>query len=153
MNDKEKIKNYWDDFLLDTGREKNLNYCDCFYFGRTKDIANELLDLVLKGTKKATTSCFDSYEINKQSLPKVGDISIVNDWDGNPKCIIETTQVTIIPFKDVTFDICKREGEDDCLESWQDTHSKIYEIEGNEEGYDFSWNTKVVFEDFKVIYK
>ena len=148
-----EIQKYWESYLASTNSDVNLNYTDCFYFGRTENIANELVELVLNKIKKATTSCFHSYEINNEELPKIGDLCIITDWDGNPKCVIETTCVTILPFKNVTFEICKREGEDDNLESWRNTHFSIYEAEGKKNGYIFNWDTLVVFEDFKVVYR
>lgn len=149
----EKIEKYWNKFLTDTNRGKDTKYLDCFYFGRTEHVANELANLVLSGIKRATTSCLPRYKIDNDRLPEIGDLSIVTDWDGIPKCVIETTCVTILPFKDVTFDICKREGEDDNLKSWQNTHYAIYETDGKEAGYVFNWETSVVFEDFEMIYQ
>ena len=67
-------------------------------------------------------------------MPKVGDYSIVTDWDGNPKCVIETTAVQIMTYSEMTFDICKREGEDDNLESWKQGHQKFFTEEGKERG-------------------
>ena len=67
--------------------------------------------------------------------------------------MIETTEITILPFKEVTYDICKREGEDECLETWQRGHIAFFEAEGKELGYEFSEDLLVVFEDFKVIYR
>lgn len=52
-------------------------------------------------------------------MQEKGSYSIVTDWEGVPKCVIETTNVRILPFKDITYDICKLEGEDDSLESWR----------------------------------
>lgn len=153
MEQTEKIQNYWRRFLADTGKDPGLAYSDCFYFGRTEEVANNLAALVVSGKKRATTSCFSSYEVNNEQLPEVGTLSVVTDWNGTPKCVIETTCVTVIPFKDVTFDICSREGEDDNLQSWQDTHFAIYQAEGREEGYHFTWETPVVFEDFQVVYR
>ena len=65
-------------------------------------------------------------------------ISIVTDWEGIPKCVIETTNVMIIPFKEITFDICKLEGEDS--------------REGKELGYTFTEDMPVIFENFKMVF-
>jgi uncharacterized protein YhfF len=61
--------------------------------------------------------------------------------------------VTILPFKDLTFDIVKREGEDDTLESWQKGHEKFFTAEGLDMGYSFTKEMLVVFEDFEVVYQ
>ena len=148
----DKIKDFWNRFLDKTLRDKSTTYNDVFYFELTEKISNELLDLVLIGKKRATASSYSSYKIEDRPLPKKGDLSIVTNFYGIPRCVIETTEITIMPFKDITFDICSREGEDDNLESWQRGHTKFFTEEGKLLGYEFSRNMLVVFEDFEVIY-
>ena len=153
MENEKVIKEYWNKFISDTGRDKRTSYYFCGHMGPTEEIANELVELIRSGRKRATTSCLLSYEAYNEPLPQEGSLSIVTDWNGTPKCVIETTAVTMLPFCEVTFDICKREGEDDVLETWQNTHSNIFAKEGRQAGYVFTWDTPVVFEDFKVIYQ
>lgn len=107
---------------------------------------------MLAGVKKATSSSMYNYEIDGDPLPQVGDYNIVTDWAGNARCIIRTTRVTILPYKDVTFDLCRLEGEDDSLESWRNAHSAFFEQDGSEIGFDFSEDMQVVFEEFEVVY-
>ena len=152
MEKENAIIEFWNTFLKETNRDANLKYYDCFYFGHTEELANELLKLVLKGNKKATSSSRYAFEIEKQSLPRVGDFNIVTDWDGLPYCVIETTNVIVLPFKEMTYDICKREGEDDNLESWQKGHIKFFTEDGKETGYTFTEDMPIVFEDFEVVY-
>lgn len=142
----------WADFLRDTGRAPDTKYIECFHFEMSEYWANELLRLVLDGVKKATSSSLWGYEIEGDPIPQKGELSIVTDWDGNPKCVIETTDVTILPFKDITYDICKRKGEDDSLESWRKGHIDFFKEE-KEPGYEFSENMPMIFEDFKVVYR
>lgn len=144
---------FWDDFLRETGRNKDTKYLDCFHFELTEKWANKLLELVLEGKKKATSSSLKAYEIEGERIPENGDYSIVTDWEGNPKCVIETVNVRILPFKEITFEICSLEGEDDSLESWRKGHIRFFEAEGKELGYDFSEDMPVIFEEFEVIYK
>lgn len=96
----EEIDIFWGDFLTKTNRCRLIKNLDVFYFELTKELANELLQLVLSGKKRATASSLWSYEIEGESIPKVGDLSIVTDWEGIPQCVIETTAVTIILFED-----------------------------------------------------
>ena len=70
-----------------------------------------------------------------------------------PKCVIETTNVRILPFKDITYDICRLEGEDDSLESWRKGHISFFKEEGKKSGYEFSEEMPVVFEEFEVVYQ
>lgn len=149
----EKIDIFWKDFLIKTNRCETTKYLDVFHFELTEKWANELLRLVLIGQKKATASSLWSYEIEGERVPKVGDLSIVTDWEGVPRCVIETSAVTIIPFSEITYDICKREGEDDTLESWRAGHRRFFKGEGKELGYEFSNDMPVIFEDFEVVYQ
>lgn len=149
----DKIAVFWDRFLTQKHLPKDTTYLESFYFDITKESANHLCDLVLKGIKRATASSLYHYEATGESMPKVGDYSIVTDYDGNPYAVIQTTKISIIPYKDLTFDIVKREGEDETLESWQEKHQRFYEIDGNQSGYTFDQNMPVVFEDFEVVYQ
>lgn len=148
-----QIEDFWKEFLIKTDRPKDTKYLESFHFELNEEWANELLRLVLIDQKKATASSLWSYEIEGGSIPKIGDLSIVTDWEGVPKCVIETVAVSIIPYNEITYDICKREGEDDNLESWREGHEKFFREEGKELGYDFKEDMPVVFEDFKVVYK
>jgi len=149
----DKIKSFWQKFLKDTNRDLNTTYIEVFHFELTEKLATELLKLVLEGKKQATAASLKSFEINNEKIPKPGDLSIVTDFEGNPKCVIETTNIELIPFNEMTYDICKREGEDDTLESWKKGHKRFYEAEGTIMGYEFTEDLIVVFEDFKMIYK
>ena len=149
----EKVDMFWNMFLKKTGRSETTKYLDIFHFELTEEWANELLRLVLTGQKKATASSLRGYELEGEEIPKVGDLSIVTDWEGVPRCVIETTEVIVIPFSDITYDICKREGEDDTLESWRAGHIRFFKEEGNELGYEFSNDMPVVFEDFEIVYQ
>ncbi|WP_253198423.1 ASCH domain-containing protein [Clostridium gasigenes] len=149
----EKIDMFWETFLRETKRNETTKCLEVFHFELTEKWANELLRLVLIGQKRATASSLLNYEIEGESIPKVGDLSIVTDWEGVPRCVIETTEITIIPFSDITYDICKREGEDDTLESWVEGHVNFFKEEGKQLGYEFSEDMPVVFEDFEVVYQ
>lgn len=153
MGEKAEIINtFWENFLLKTNRDKDIKYIDSFHFELTERWANELLRLVLIGQKQATSSSLLAYQIGGDRIPQVGDLSIVTDWEGIPKCVIETTNVMIIPFKEITFDICKLEGEDDNLESWREGHINFFSREGKELGYTFTEDMPVIFENFKMVF-
>ena len=129
----------------------NIENLEKRHFELTEGACNYLLDLVLKGQKKATASSVLGYRIEGEEIPKEGNLSVITDWDGNPRCVIKTTRVRIIPYKDITFDIAKLEGEDDTLESWRKNHEKFFTEEGKELGYKFSEEMEVIFEEFEVI--
>ncbi len=147
------VEHYWKSFLKDTGRDANTAYFECDHFEYTEAAARKLLDLVLSGKKRATASSAYAYQAERSQLPKVGDLSIITDYNGRPECVVETTRVTVLPFRDMTFEICSREGEDDCLESWRQNHIDFFTQDGKETGYAFSEDMPVVFEDFAVVYR
>ena len=147
------IDRFWQEFLGSTNRDPLLKYYDCFHFCHDEKLANELLELVLSGKKTATASSFLSYAAEGEELPQVGNLSIVTDFSGNPYCVIETTAVTKMPFNEMTFDICKREGEDETLESWQEGHRRYFKIDAEVGGYEFTEDMPIIFEDFKVVYR
>jgi len=53
----------------------------------------------------------------------------------------------------MTFEICKREGEDECLETWLRGHVRFFTEEGKAMGYEFNEDMLIVFEDFEVVYQ
>ena len=77
-------------------------------FGTDND---KLVDLVLKGEKKATTSLYEEYILEEEELPKVGDRSIILFDDGRDACLIENVEVIITEFKNITADLAFIEGE------------------------------------------
>lgn len=148
-----KGRTYWDNFLLATNRDKETQCFEVFYFGHNEQTATNLLELVLKETKTATASCVDQYELTNSDYPKVGDFSMVTDFKGDPKCIIETKNVLRLKFNEMTYDICRREGEDNSLESWQQNHIEFFTEIGKELGFEFSLDMDIIFEDFEVVYQ
>ena len=141
------VDDFWQEFIEYAGLHKSITYRNSYYFDSNEAGAKKLLDLVLLGKKKATTGALLAYEGN---IPRVeNDYSIITDWHGIPHCIVRTTAITIMPFNEMTFEICDREGEYDSLEAWRDDHIRYFK----DEGYEFSEDMLIVFRDFEVVYK
>lgn len=149
----EQTERFWQEFLAEKGLPSNTRYNECFHFELSEYWANELLRLVMRGKKRATSSSLRGYEIEGDDLPVKGQYSIVTDWDGIPRCVIRTTRVQIIPFKDITFELAKKEGEDKTLEEWSKKHISFFKEEGARLGYEFSEEMSVIFEEFHLEYK
>lgn len=143
---------YFQQFLRATGRPETRPMYSSFYFGLDEMLAQELLALVLSGKKRATSSSLYSFFSQGEELPRPGDLSVITDFAGKPHCVMETTRITILPFSAMTYDICRREGEDSSLASWQKGHVSFFSAEGKELGYAFTWDMPVVFEDFKAVW-
>ena len=122
-----------------------------WHFELTETACNELLELVLKGKKRATSSSLTGFRAEGTAVPKEGELSVITDWDGHPRCVIRTTKVRVIPYKDIPFGLARLEGEDDTLASWRKKHEAFFREEGKALGYSFSKDMEVVFEEFEVV--
>ena len=122
-----------------------------WHFELTEKACNELLDLVLQGKKRATSSSLASFRAEGTAAPEEGELSVITDWDGHPCCVIRTTKVRVIPYKDIPFGLARLEGEDDTLASWRKNHEAFFREEGKSLGYSFSEDMEVVFEEFEVV--
>ena len=89
----------WAAFESRTGTSSSARFYESFHFGDSESLADELATLVLAGTKRATASLVWSYEAEGKVIPEPGELSIVENWAGEPVCIIETTSVDVVPFR------------------------------------------------------
>ncbi|MCL2595058.1 MAG: ASCH domain-containing protein [Promicromonosporaceae bacterium] len=125
---------------------------EAWAFGHEGDteLADELLGLVLSGIKTGTASL--KWEYADEPLPKEGDLSIILDGAGEPRAIIRTTSVAVIPFAEVTAEHARAEGEGDrTLETWRADHEGFWR-RGLPEGQEFSLDMPVVCERFELVY-
>ena len=121
-------------------------------FGDTPALADEMLDLVLAGTKTATAELVASYEAGGEPVPSVGDLSIVLDGSGAPRALLRTTKVDVVPLDQVTAEHARLEGEGDrTLATWRDEHERFWR-RAMPAGVELSGGTLVVCERFKLLY-
>ena len=93
-----------------------------FAFGDSPKLADQLLDLVIKGVKTATCSTEDE---PNTSTP--GERWIVHDGRGTPRCVIETTEISYRRFGEVDAAFAHDEGEGDrSLSYWRDAHRNYF---------------------------
>lgn len=123
-----------------------------WHFCDNEPDANELADLVLAGTKRATAGLLWSYEDEGEPLPRVGDLSIVTDWEGRARCVIRTTAVEIVPFEAVTPEFAVIEGEGDgSLDYWRTAHEAAFTRELADFGRALEPSSPVVCVCFEVV--
>lgn len=114
---------------------------------------DKLAGLVLQKIKTATCSAYDLYQINHEPLPKAGDYSIILNSKEEAVCIIQTTKVYVAEFKDVSDEQAYKEGEGDrTLAYWRKVHENFLINELASVNKTFSQNTKVLCEEFEVVY-
>lgn len=112
---------YWAEFCKATGTSGICPPLD--QFGDTAALADELLDLVLKGQKQATCELKHWLDSRDIPLPKDGDYWIITNGQREPKSIIQTTQVDLCSVKDVYAKFAWDEGEGDrSLSYWKADH-------------------------------
>lgn len=96
-------------------------------FGGTPGQADDLLALVLDGTKTATASALWDYEADQEPVPEVGNLSIVLDSQAHPRALVATTHVEVVPFDQVDEEHAYLEGEGDrSLAQWRDVHQRFF---------------------------
>ncbi|MBF4162021.1 ASCH domain-containing protein [Nocardioides acrostichi] len=124
-------------------------------FGSSPEMADELLALVLGGTKTATASAHAWYTDDRpddeaaEPLPAQGNLSIVLDGAGHPRALISCTSVEVHPFGEISEEHAYLEGEADrSLASWREIHERFFREEGT-----WAPDMLVVCERFKVLHQ
>lgn len=113
------VEQYWRNYLktLEPEDRASKSY-DTWHFGDTEKLANELAELVKTGEKTATSVLVWQFEDNGWKFPTIGDIVIVTDWNGNPSCIIEITEVEVRAFDEIDERFVFDYGEGDKSLAW-----------------------------------
>lgn len=161
----ENADRYWAQFIRSSpsGSERPRTYYEAFRFGRTfgatqeeaSKIATLVGSLVLAGTKTSTASLLWVYEAEGRRLPKPGDLSIVLDGRDHPVCIIDTTEVKIVPFDEMVDARFAYEGgeSDRTLESWRRMYWQFIRSECARIKRQPSEKAPLVCERFSVVYR
>lgn len=98
-----------------------------FAFGDSAELADELLALVLGGTKTATCGALRDYPEDGTERPSVGRRDVVLDGNGRRRAVIETLEVTVRRFDEVDEDFAHAEGEGPrTLASWRADHERYF---------------------------
>ena len=114
---------------------------------------DKLAQLTLQGTKTATASSYPVYKAENEPVPSVGDYSIILDSQNQAVCIIQTTQIDIVPFYQVDEEQAYLEGEGDrTLTYWREVHRTFFESEMQSIHQKFTEDMLVVCERFKIVY-
>jgi uncharacterized protein YhfF len=154
MNQESMIRRFWRSYL-DTLPEDSHRppLPEAWSFGDTPALADELAELVLSGTKTATSSALWEYEADGESLPAEGALSIVLDGRGEPRCVLETVEVRIRPFQQVDADFAFQEGEGDrSLSYWREAHHRFFGRTLPRIGRAFREDMPLVCERFRVVH-
>ena len=123
-------------------------------WGDSRGMADELGALIASGTKTAACSALWEYEADGEPLPEAGVKTIVLDGNGDPLCIVETTEVKVVPYDRVDASFAYEEGEGDrSLEYWQEAHWRFFSRTLPDVGREPTTDMPLVCERFRVVYK
>ena len=113
-----------------------------FAFGDSPALADELLELVIKGVKTATCSTED-----EPNTSTSGERWIVLDGSGMPRCVIESVEVSYRRYNEVDAAFAHEEGEGDrSLDHWRDAHRRYFTRMGR-----FSEDMMLMCERFRLV--
>ena len=147
------LDEYWNKFISQSSYAPETKCAGDLFFEAKGFVSDELTALVLSGQKTAFFSSYATFAIDQEPLPVSGELYIVVDRAKEPVCVIELESVNILPLNEVTWEMAKKEGEDENLEAWREKQQEYLEDEGAVLGFEFTPDIKVVYQTFKVVYK
>ena len=137
----------WAAFAAKTGTVAEY---DAWPFGGDPD---KLAGLVKGGVKTATASAYPLYALEGEALPQAGEYSVILDARDQAVCVVRPTKVYVVPFRDVTSEHARKEGEGDrSLDYWRAVHRDFFTGDMARSGLAFSEDMPVVCEEVEVVY-
>ena len=152
-SDPVEVAEFWQRFLSFTDRPLDIPQPDAWPFGDSVELADELVDLVLDGTKRATAGSVAEYASEGDPLPKVGDLEIVLDGTMRPRAVLQISEVRIGPLSSVDKAFAYDEGEGDrTRDYWLDAHTAFFRRVLPSLGIAFDADMETIFQRFDVLY-
>jgi uncharacterized protein YhfF len=149
--DPDAVAAFWRSAVGATGIDPDTPQPAAHCFGDTVELADELIELVLHGPKRATAGALADYEARGEAVPVPGDLWIVTDGARRPQALLETTDVRVGPLSSVDDRFAWDEGEGDRSRAWWlDAHVWYFSRTFAEAGRAFRPDIPVVFERFRV---
>ena len=108
---------------------------------------------MLDGTKTATGALLWSVEADGKQPARTGDFWIVPNGGDDPKCIIQTSDVHVLPFDEVGEEYARWGGEGDrSLDGWRRMYWSYIVKECMRIGRTPEPNAPLVMERFRMLY-
>ena len=149
----DSVKEFWDAFCAaDPSVHSDTPY-QSWFFGNSPEMAAELAALVIAGKKTATASLKAMNELHPEDAPISKGYSVVTTFDGEPLCVIRTTEISHLPFDEVGETFAAAEGEGDLtLKYWQKVHWDYFSREADQNGFAFDERSIVCCEQFELLF-
>ncbi|CAL9365031.1 hypothetical protein SUDANB121_00752 [Nocardiopsis dassonvillei] len=123
------------------------------YFGDHPELTDELLGLVLAGTKRATSALVAEFAAAGDPLPRVGGHWIACDSAGRPRAVLRSTELRLGGVGSADAAFARDEGEGDLsLEYWREGHLRYWKRVCPRLGLEWSEDLEIVFERFAVVW-
>ncbi len=122
-------------------------------FGDSAAMADDLLGLVLAGTKRATVGLVSDFAHKDEPLPRIGGHWVACDGAGVPRCVLRSTDLRLGPLASVDDAFAWDEGEGDrTRDTWLAGHLAFFTRSQAARGETWSDDLEVVFERFEVVW-
>lgn len=118
----ESAEHLWQEYLssLDDPDAAERWFYEVFRIGSTPEGADHGADLILRGVKTATSELLWVYQADAIPQPTKGSLSIVEKGDGEAVCVVRTTEVRAVAFRDVDAKFAYDYGEwNRSLKTWR----------------------------------
>lgn len=124
-----------------------------WYFGDSAELAHELIELVIHGDKRGTAGLAWKQVGVPELDPVVGGYNLVTEFDGTPRAVTRTTEVTTRAFQNVDAQFAWDEAEGDrSLSYWREAHWAFFSRECAALGREPSPTMPVMLERFELLW-
>jgi uncharacterized protein YhfF len=153
MSKTDAVQKFWEEFCKSNPEINPAEPFQVWFFSNSRESARELAELVISEKKKATASLVSINEMKPEIAPIPDGYSVVTDFDGNPLCVIQTTEIRHLPFDEVDAQFAFDEGEGDrTLEDWRDGHWRYFTREAAESAVEFDEKSLICCERFNLLF-
>jgi uncharacterized protein YhfF len=151
--DPARVTAFWQRFTASEGIDPAPEQPVAGCFGDTVELADELIELVLEGTKRATADAVAEREDRGEPMPRPGDLWIATDGSGRARAVLRTTETRVGPLSSVDDRFAWDEGEGDRTRAWWlDAHRRFFQRVLPATGTEPDDDPETVFERFEVLY-
>ncbi len=156
MMNQDAIQSFWQRYLDSLPQEaaEREQGCVAEAFGDSPALSDRLGRLVVEGRKTATCSALWEWQAEGSPLPQPGMKTVLLDGQGQPLCVIETTEVDVRAFNEVDAQFAYQEGEGDrSLAYWREAHWRAFSRSLGAIGRAPQEVMPVVCERFRVVFR
>ena len=123
------------------------------YFGDSPEMADELLEAVITGPKRATAALVAEFADGDEELPRIGSHWVACDGKGRPRLVMRSVELRVGPVNSVDEAFAYDEGEGERTRDWWlDAHRGFWQRSCARMGLEYDDTSEAVFERFTVVW-